>query len=107
MSSHSYGYRTPQNQSGAFAKMAAVLLGLLVAVFAFFALLMWLDARDRGSGTPEAAPAAAEPRNHATDHNTALPLNSFAQGQARTRRRSPPRTNPTTRRCRRFRRATS
>ena len=77
MSSHSYSYRRP-DQSGAFAKMAAVLLGLLVAVVGFFALLMWLDARD--SGTAQAAPAeaAAEPHNHATDHNTALPLNSFA-----------------------------
>jgi nitrite reductase (NO-forming) len=76
MSSHSYSYRKPPDQSGAFAKMAAVLLGLLVAVIGFFALLMWLDARD--SGTAEAAPAAAEAHNHATDHNTALPLNSFA-----------------------------
>ena len=78
MSSHSYSYRTPPNQSGAFAKMAAVLLGLLVAVVGFFALLMWVDARDRDSGTAEAAPAAAQAHNHATDHNTALPLNSFA-----------------------------
>ena len=77
MSSHSYTYRRP-DQSGAFAKMAAVLLGLLVAVVGFFALLMWLDARDRDSGTAEAAPAAAERHNLATDHNTALPLNSFA-----------------------------
>ena len=44
MSSHSYSYRKPPDQSGAFAKMAAVLLGLLVAVIGFFALLMWLDA---------------------------------------------------------------
>ena len=78
MASHSYSYRTPPNQSGAFAKMAAVLLGLLVAVVGFFALLMWVDARDRDSGTAEAAPAAADAQNHATDHNTALPLNSFA-----------------------------
>ena len=77
MSSHSYSYRTPPDQSGAFAKMAAVLLGLLVAVVGFFALLMWLDARDRDSEA-QAAPAAAEPHNQATDHNTALPLNSFA-----------------------------
>ena len=56
MSSHSYSYRKPPDQSGAFAKMAAVLLGLLVAVVGFFALLMWLDARDRDSGTAEAAP---------------------------------------------------
>ena len=78
MASHSYSYRTPPNQSGAFAKMAAVLLGLLVAVVGFFALLMWVDARDRDSGTAEAAPAAAAAPDHATDHNTALPLNSFA-----------------------------
>ena len=78
MASHSYSYRTPPNQSGAFAKMAAVLLGLLVAVVGFFALLMWVDARDRDSGTAGAAPAAADAHNHATDHNTALPLNSFA-----------------------------
>jgi nitrite reductase (NO-forming) len=78
MSSHSHSFRTSPDQSGAFAKMAAILLGLLVAVVGFFALLMWLDARDRDSGTAEAAPAAAEPHNHATDHNTALPLNSFA-----------------------------
>src|SRR5215207_3888624 len=79
MSSHPYSYRRP-DPSGAFAKMAAVLLGLLVAVVGFFALLMWLDARDRDSGTVEATPAeaAAEPENHAIDHNTALPLNSFA-----------------------------
>jgi len=78
MSSHSYSHRTP-DQSGAFAKMAAVLLGLLVAVIGFFALLMWLDARDPDSGAQAApAEAAAQPHNHATDHNTALPLNSFA-----------------------------
>ena len=77
MSSHSYSYRKP-DQSGAFAQMAAVLLGLLVAVVGFFALLMWLDARESDSGTAEAAPAAAAAHNHATDHNTALPLNSFA-----------------------------
>jgi nitrite reductase (NO-forming) len=78
MSSHSYSHRTP-DQSGAFAKMAAVLLGLLVAVIGFFALLMWLDARDPDAGAQAApAEAAAQPHNHATDHNTALPLNSFA-----------------------------
>ena len=80
MSSHSYSTRRQPDHAGAFAKMAAVLLGLLVAVLGFFALLMWLDARDSDSATAQAAPAeaAAEPHNHATDHNTALPLNSFA-----------------------------
>ncbi|HEU4941691.1 MAG TPA: hypothetical protein VFT18_00390, partial [Gaiellaceae bacterium] len=54
--------------------MAAVLLGLLVGVVGFFALLMWLDARDDDGAA--AAPAAAQPAVH--DHNTALPLDSFA-----------------------------
>jgi nitrite reductase (NO-forming) len=67
-------YRRPDSDSGAFAKMAAVLLGLLVGVVGFFALLMWADARDE----PSAAAPAAQPAAHATDHNTALPLNSFA-----------------------------
>jgi len=70
-------YRRAETDSGALAKAAAVLLGVLVAVVGFFALLMWADARDaRDEAAPSAAPAAAH--NHATDHNTALPLNSFA-----------------------------
>jgi nitrite reductase (NO-forming) len=82
MASHptTTGYRPIQTDSGAFAKAAAVLLGLLVAVVGFFALLMWADAhqaRDEAS-TRTAQPAPAAPHNHATDHNTALPLNSFA-----------------------------
>src|SRR5215218_3415242 len=63
-----------ESDSGAFFKVAAILLGLAVAVIGFFALMMWSDAResrDSGGG----AQAAAEP---ATEHNTALPLNSFA-----------------------------
>ncbi|HEU4941738.1 MAG TPA: multicopper oxidase domain-containing protein, partial [Gaiellaceae bacterium] len=66
-------YRKSEPDSGAFAKMAAVLLGLLVGVVGFFALLMWLDARDDGgTAAAVAAPAAM------SDHNTALPLDSFA-----------------------------
>ena len=76
MSSHSYTptYGRPTGDSGAFAKMAAVLLGLLVAVVGFFALLMWVDARTDS----EPASAAAAPEAAVQDHNTALPLNSFA-----------------------------
>ena len=70
-------YRRPESNSAAFAAMASVLLGLLVGIVAFFAVLMWLDARDDETASPAAAPAAA-PHNHATDHNTALPLSSFA-----------------------------
>ena len=68
-------YRKAEPDSGAFAKMAAVLLGLLVGVVGFFALLMWLDARDDDGAA--AAPAAAAPAAM-RDHNTALPLDSFA-----------------------------
>jgi nitrite reductase (NO-forming) len=71
-------YRSVETDSGALAKAAALLLGILVAVVGFFALLMWADARgdDRSSSAvPAATPVA---HDHATDHNTALPLNSFA-----------------------------
>jgi nitrite reductase (NO-forming) len=71
-----------ESASGAFWMVATVLLGGAVAVVAFFALMLWADARDsrdsaaaQPAAAAEAAPAA---HNHATDHNTALPLNSFA-----------------------------
>ena len=35
-----------QTESGVFAKVAALLLGILVAVLGFLALLMWADARE-------------------------------------------------------------
>ena len=81
MSAHqASSYRPPvESDSGAFFKVAAILLGIAVAVVGFFALMMWADARDSrasgGDGPSSAAPAA---HNHATDHNTAQPLNSFA-----------------------------
>ncbi len=56
-----------------------MLLGILVAVVGFFALMMWADARDaRDSASAADAGVPAATHNHATDHNTALPLNSFA-----------------------------
>jgi nitrite reductase (NO-forming) len=72
--------RAYETDSGALAKAAALLLGVLVAVLGFFALLMWADAREaRDDATPSAG-SAGTPAVHdpATDHNTALPLNSFA-----------------------------
>jgi nitrite reductase (NO-forming) len=61
-----------ETESGVFAKVAALLLGILVAVLGFFALMMWADAREsRNAATPASTPSAH-------DHNTALPLNSFA-----------------------------
>jgi nitrite reductase (NO-forming) len=47
-----------------------------VAVIGFFALMMWADARDSrdAAAAPSSAPASDRPMNH----NTALPLNTFA-----------------------------
>ena len=61
----------PESESGVLAKVVALLLGILVAVLGFFALLMWADARD----ARESADAAVALHG---EHNTALPLNSFA-----------------------------
>jgi nitrite reductase (NO-forming) len=66
-------YRPPaERDSGVVSKVVALFLGLLVAILGFFVLLMWIDARDSRESDGAAA-LAAQP-----DHNTALPLNSFA-----------------------------
>ena len=66
----------PESGSGAFWAVAALLLGLTLAVVGFFALMMWADARDDTAQPAAADPAAAT--HAAADHNTALPLASFA-----------------------------
>jgi nitrite reductase (NO-forming) len=70
-------YRPVETDSSAFFKVAAMLLGFAVAVVGFFALLMWADARE---ANPSQTQAASRPAgdDQATDHNTALPLSSFA-----------------------------
>jgi nitrite reductase (NO-forming) len=75
--------RASETYSGAFWMVATMLLGLMVAVVGFFALLMWVDARESRDAT--AQPAATSEASgtgtashSAADHNTALPLNSFA-----------------------------
>lgn len=71
--------RRIETDAGALAKVAALLLGLLVGTLGILAVLMWADARQAradGSAAPAAGPVAAQ--SHATDHATALPLNSFA-----------------------------
>jgi nitrite reductase (NO-forming) len=71
----------PESESGAFFKLAAILLGFTVAVVGVFALLMWADAREaRDTSSEASAQTASQPSGHdqATDHNTALPLASFA-----------------------------
>jgi nitrite reductase (NO-forming) len=80
MASHpaSTRYRTVDTDSGALAKVTALLLGLLVAVVGFFALLMWADARDARDDAGSAAPQPTAGAATHGEHNTALPLNSFA-----------------------------
>jgi nitrite reductase (NO-forming) len=62
-----------ETESGAFFKVAAMLLGFAVAAVALFALMMWADARESRDTTPAKTTSAA-----ATNHNVALPLSSFA-----------------------------
>ena len=74
--------RASETSSGAFWMVATMLLGFALAIVGFFALIMWADARE-SRDTASAQPAAAESAatagpDHTTDHNTALPLNSFA-----------------------------
>jgi nitrite reductase (NO-forming) len=82
MSAHpatNYDRRVVETDSGAFFKVASILLGFAVAVIGFFALMMWADSR-ASSGGDVGAPASSAHAAHdqAADHNTALPLNSFA-----------------------------
>ena len=68
----------PQDRgTGALVKVIALLLGITLAVVGFFALMMWSDARDARDGAGAAGAAAPAPATYA-DHNTALPLDSFA-----------------------------
>jgi nitrite reductase (NO-forming) len=70
--------RTASTDSGAFAKVAALLLGFLVAVVGFFALMLWVDAREaRDDANAAAAVAKAGAAVHG-EHAVALPLDSFA-----------------------------
>jgi nitrite reductase (NO-forming) len=64
--------------SGVFARVAALLLGLLVAALGVFALMMWTDARDARDDAQAAASEASAGAQVHQDHNTSLPLASFA-----------------------------
>ncbi|MEX2256890.1 MAG: multicopper oxidase domain-containing protein [Acidimicrobiia bacterium] len=73
----------PEASSSPFWMVATMLLGLLVGVVGFLALMMWADAREsRDAATERALASDAAPttaaQSQSTDHNTALPLNSFA-----------------------------
>ncbi len=74
-------HRRRETDSGAGFKVIAMLLGLAVAIIGFFALLMWADARNaRDDGSTAAPQPASQAAAHegAADHNTALPIESFA-----------------------------
>ena len=104
MASHpAYRDRRPETDSGAFFKVAAVLLGFAVADRRLRcprccgptrATLATTRARHSGDGQPAAH-----------DHNAALPLNSFAGVVPANAQALPRRTRRTTRRSRRRRRA--
>jgi nitrite reductase (NO-forming) len=75
MATHpTYLDRHPESDSGAFFKVAALLLGIAVGIVGFFALMMWADAHD--ARTEASAAPAAQPMDHA--QTGAMPLNSFA-----------------------------
>ena len=62
-SQHTPTQRRPQRvetESAVFAKVAALLLGILVAVLGFLALLMWADAREARGATAPASDTAAQ-----------------------------------------------
>ena len=75
-----YHRRRIETDSGAGFKVAALLLGIAVAVVGFFALLMWADARDArdDGGAAPAQPTSSATPHAGADHNTALPIESFA-----------------------------
>jgi len=77
MATHTHPHR-PREGGGALAIVAAVFLGLAVAVLALFGLAMWSDARDARDDAQAAATDAKAGAAVHGDHNTALPLNSFA-----------------------------
>jgi nitrite reductase (NO-forming) len=70
--------RRTETDAGALVKVAALLLGLLVGTLGIVAVLLWADARQSRDANSAATPPAQAAHNHATDHATALPLNSFA-----------------------------
>jgi hypothetical protein len=65
-------------RSGALVKVVALLLGIMLAIVGFLALLMWADARDARDDASTAALEVTAGASVPEDHNTALPLASFA-----------------------------
>ena len=66
-------YQSSSGGGGVLATVVAVFLGILTAVLGLLALAMWMDNRSANDGAPEASAIGT----HA-NHNTSLPVNSFA-----------------------------
>ena len=63
MASHPASYQPPvETDSGAFFKVATILLGLAVGVVGFFAFSMWTDSRESRGAAPAAATEITPPR---------------------------------------------
>jgi nitrite reductase (NO-forming) len=75
MAIHPYADHPAETDSGAFFKVAALLLGFVVGILGFVALMLWSDARNARDDARSSA-AAAQPA--AQEHAGAMPLNSFA-----------------------------
>ena len=75
--------RTSESAGGAFWMFAAIVVGFTAAVVGFFALLMWLDARD-ARNAPAAAPAAATAHEHGGTPAAAGTDRSHARASARS-----------------------
>jgi len=74
--SHSHYHHPVETDSGAFFKIAAILLGFLVGIVGFVAVMLWADARGARDDAQAASQAVGTPAAH--EHNVAQPLNSFA-----------------------------
>ena len=96
MASHSASTRAyrrpPEKDSGMLAKVVALFLGILVPILGFFALAMWMDARE--------ARDSARSRQPITATTTSRCRCRASPGRCpRTPRSSRRHTRPTTRRC--------
>jgi nitrite reductase (NO-forming) len=83
MASYPASKTYPHDDSGSdfFLKVAAVLLGIAVSALVVFSVVVGQaadEARDEARAATAGSPPAAATPDQATDHNTALPLQSFA-----------------------------
>ena len=88
-------YQSSSGGGGLVATVVAVFLGILTAVLALLALAMWMDNRSENDGAPEASAIGT----HA-NHNTSLPVNSFAGVIPENALELAEAMRPRTRRCR-------